>query len=244
MPSSTAGNIAGPPLHGFRGEPTPPPRAAGPRGLTVAISREAGARGSTIARKVGELLGWQVFDQDMIDYLLVDETGRGQLLADVPDSGRAWAEAYHGRLRRDRRVSDDPETTVLVRLLLLVAARGDAVIVGRAAGFVLPAESTLHVRVIAPFEARVGYLAQGLRLPREEAAAEVRDRDARRAKFLSRTVLRDAAELTAFDVVVNSTRLGVEGAAQLIGWGLRTKQRFAEIAASGPGADDAEANGV
>jgi hypothetical protein len=29
---------------------------------------------------------------------------------------------------------------------------------------------------------------------------------------------------------VNSTRLGVEGAAQFIGWAVRTKQQFAELA--------------
>ena len=72
----------------------------------------------------------------------------------------------------------------MIRVLLAVAARGDAVIVGRGAGFLLPAESTVHVRVIAPFERRVAYFAQSLRLSREEAAAEVRARDERRAEFL------------------------------------------------------------
>ena len=72
----------------------------------------------------------------------------------------------------------------MIRVLLAVAARGDAVIVGRGAGFLLPAESTVHVRVIAPLERRVAYFAQSLRLSREEAAAEVRARDERRAEFL------------------------------------------------------------
>lgn len=225
-----------PPLHGFRGDaPTVP--ATHPRGLTVAISREAGARGTTIARKLGELLGWQVFDQEMIDYLLVDESGREQLLADVPDGARTWAEGRFEQLRREGRVNDDPETGALVRLVLMVAARGDAVIVGRGAGFFLPAESTLSVRVVAPFESRVSYLAQTLRLTREEAAAEVRNRDDRRAMFLSRTLLRQPADPTAYDVLVNSTRLGVEGTAQFIGWAVRTKQQFAELAEPNNGAN-------
>ena len=218
-----------PPLHGFRGD-APAAPATHPRGLTVALSREAGARGTTIARKLGELLGWQVFDQEMIDYLMLDESGREQLLADVPAGARAWADARFEQLRRNGQVNDDPDTEALVRLVLVVAARGDAVIVGRGAGFFLPAESTLSVRVVAPFESRVKYLAQTLRLPREEAAAEVRNRDDRRAMFLSRTLLRQPADPTAYDVLVNSTRLGVEGAAQFIGWAVRTKQQFAELA--------------
>lgn len=226
---SAGSGLSDPPLHGFRGE-APPARATHPRGLTVALSREAGARGTTIARKLGELLGWQVFDQELLDYLLVDESGRAQLLADVPAGARAWADAWFDQLRREHRVNTDPETEGLVRVVLAVAARGDAVVVGRGAGFVLPAETTLHVRVVAPFESRVSYIAQTLRLSRAEAAAEVRHRDDRRARFLTRTLLRDPPDATAYDVLVNSTRLGVEAAAQVIGWAVRTKQQFAELA--------------
>jgi cytidylate kinase len=230
-------DLPGPPLHGFRGD-APAPRFAGPKGLTVALSREAGARGATIARKVGELLGWQVFDQEVLDYLMVDETGRTQLVAELPAGAKEWADAHLARLQRDGRVNPDPDTTDLARLVLTVAARGDVVIVGRGAGFLLPAESTLHVRIVAPFEARVGYLAQAMRLTREEAAAEVRARDERRARFLAHAVFRDPADPTRYDVVVNSTRLGVESAAQFIGWALRIKQQFAELAA--PADEDRE----
>ena len=44
---------AGPPLHGYRGTPTPPPMVSRPLGVTVAISREAGSRGGSIAAAVG-----------------------------------------------------------------------------------------------------------------------------------------------------------------------------------------------
>lgn len=231
-----------PPMHGFRGDrPTTGP-VTRPKGLTLAISREAGARGTSIARKVGEQLGWQVFDQETIDYLLVDETGRAQLLADVPDGARAWADAYLTRLQFDGLVNPDAETVALMRVILAVAARGDAVIVGRGAGFVLPVESTIHTRIIAPFDARVNFFAQTHRMTREEATQEVRARDDRRAKFLAWAIRRDPTNLAAYDVVVNSTRLGVEGAALLVGWAVRTKQMFAEIAAQTTSSEGDEFN--
>ncbi len=59
-----------------------------PRGLTIAVSREAGSRGGTVARKVGQLLGWQVFGQEMLDYLVQDDTARGRLFTDVPPGAR------------------------------------------------------------------------------------------------------------------------------------------------------------
>jgi cytidylate kinase len=215
------------PLHGYRGEG----RVAEtqPRGLTVALSREAGARGTTIAHKLGQLLGWQVFDQEMMDYLLVNDAGRAQLHAELSDGSRAWVESRYEKLRRERNLKPDTEADALVRLVLAVAARGDAVIVGRGAGFLLPPETTLHVRIVASFDWRVNFLAQSLRLTREEAAEEVRTRDDRRARYLTRTLLCNPIDPTVYDLVVNSARLGVEGSAQFLGWAVRTKQQFIDL---------------
>jgi cytidylate kinase len=222
-------DITGVPLHGFRGAEAEQPLTR-PRGLTVAISRQAGARGTTIARKIAEILDWQVFDHDTLDYLARDDTARSQLLADIPADAQRWADAQLAHLQRDRGLNVDPDALRLVRLVLTVGARGSAVIVGRAAGFLLPRETTVHARIIAPMDARVAYMAQELRLTRPEAVEEVRARDERRAAFLDRTLALDASDLTAYDVVVNSDRLGVEGAAQFVGWAVRTKQMFAELA--------------
>lgn len=222
-------DLPGPPLHGFRGD-APSGKLTRPRGMTVAVSREAGARGTTVARKLAELLGWQVFDQETLDYLLQDDTARGQLLADVPAAAREWADEQLDRLQRQRKLAADADAAAMVRLVLTVAARGGVVVVGRGAGYVLPPATTLHARVVAPFESRVSYFAEAFRLTREEATAEVRARDEKRAAFVSRTLYRDPAELYSYDVVVNSARLGVEGAAQFLGWALRTKELMAELA--------------
>src|SRR5438045_307113 len=91
-----------PPLHGYRGAPTPPPAILRPRGLTVAISREAGSRGGTVAAAVGRILGWQVYDQEVLDFLARDEAAREELLADVPASARLWADAEASKFARAR----------------------------------------------------------------------------------------------------------------------------------------------
>jgi cytidylate kinase len=225
--------IAEVPLHGFRGDTAERP-ASRPRGLTVAISREAGARGTTIARKVAEILDWQVFDPDTLDYLAQNDVARTQLLAEIPADALHWADTHLEHLQRNRGLNADGDSLWLIRLVLAIGARGSAVIVGRAAGFLLPAETTVHVRIIAPLESRVAYMAQELRLTRPEAVEEVRARDERRAAFLDRTLARDVTDQTAYDAVVNSDRLGVEGAAQFVGWAVRTKQMFAELADASP----------
>ena len=225
-PSST--DFVSPPAHGYRGEPEASVPLTRPRGLVVAISRQAGARGGTIARKVGELLGCQVFYNETLDYLVEDDTARAQFLADLPNGAKAWAAAHLTQLQRQNRVTAEPGTLAMIELLLAVAARGDVVIVGRGAGYLLPVETTMHVRIVAPLEARIAYFAQWLRMSREEAATEVRARDHRRAEYLA-TLGGDPADPTGYDMVVNAQRLGIEGTAQVIGWAVRTKQMFVEI---------------
>src|SRR4051812_46301587 len=100
-------SLTPPPLHGFRGD-APGPVLDRPRGLTVAVSREAGARGGSIARRVGQLLGWQVFDQDLLDYLVRDERARAELLAAVPEGAQHWADEQLARLGRDRVLAVGP----------------------------------------------------------------------------------------------------------------------------------------
>ena len=229
-----ATDFPAPPAHGYRGETELDAPLTRPRGLAVAISRQAGARGGTVAKKVADVLGWQVFDNETLDYLVDDDTARVQFLSEIPDAAKAWAAAHLAQLQRQNGFSADAETLGMIELLLAVAARGDVVIVGRGAGYLLPSETTVHVRVVAPLESRVAYFAQWLRLSIPEAAVEVQARDQRRAHFLS-TIGRDPTDPTGYDMVVNSGRLGIEGTAQFIGWAVRTKQMFAEIRESNKG---------
>jgi hypothetical protein len=209
------------PLHGYRGAVTPPPSGEHPRGLTVAISREAGARGGSIARRVGRLLGWQVYDQDSLALLSRDDDARRELLADIPAAAAAWAERQTATATGRVGGADPGE---LVKVVFALAARGEVVIVGRGAGVLLPGGSTLNVRVIAPHAERVAYMAQWLRLSGEEAAAELAARDRVRAALHAALTGKAASDLTQYDLILNSGRLGEAGCADLIVSAIKGKQ--------------------
>ncbi len=205
-----------PPRHGYRGESaTPTPSLTRPHGLTLAVSREVGSRGGSIARRVAERLGWQLFDQEALDFLTRDTVAREELHADLPVGAKEWAEFQLARLLARNIIAKEADAVDTVGLMLALAARGETVIVGRGAGFVLPAKTTLHIRVVAPFRDRIAYLGDLLRLSPEAAAAEVTGREDRRQEYLSHFVT-PTTEATAFDLVLNSGRLGVEASAALI----------------------------
>ncbi len=210
---------ATPPLHGYRGAPDTP-AGEHPRGLTVAISREAGARGNSIARRVGRLLGWQVYDQDSLALLARDDDARRELLADIPPSAATWANRQSATVG----LTGGAGAGELVKLVFALAARGEVVIVGRGAGFLLPSGSTLNVRVIAPHAERVAYLAQWLRMSDEEAAAELAGRDRVRAALHAALTGKSASDPTQYDLILNSGRLGEAACADLIVSAIKVKQ--------------------
>jgi len=238
MTPERAQNAEESPLHGYRGAATPPPMLERPRGLTVAISREAGARGTSIAHAIGRLLGWQVYPQDMLDFLAHDDTARAEMLKDLPEAAIHWAALQAAGFQSRRNLPDDHDGAAAARLIFALAARGEAVVVGRGAGFILPKETTVHVRIVAPVAVRTAYLAQWLRQTDDEAAAEAASRDRRRASFIRTMTDIPLEDVTAYDLVLNSARLNPESVAQVIAEAVRTKQLETEAARSSPFALD------
>src|SRR5260221_10412928 len=161
------------PQHGFQGDRAEAPRPVLPLAPSIAISREVGARGSDIARRVGAKSGWTVYDSEVLGYSAQDASAFDELLAELPPEGGAWIDQRMRRLHERGLLAEDPTFEKVSRLVLALGAKGEAVFVGRGAGFLLPRETTLHVRLTAPLADRVAYMSQSLRLPREEAAAQV-----------------------------------------------------------------------
>src|SRR5688572_26603687 len=107
------------PVHGNRGEVAV--RSSGPSGVTIAVSRETGARGGTIARRVGKRLGWQVYNQELLEFLCANEVARQPVLADVPADAAPWVEEHLERVRRDRMIDPGAEGSEMSRLILSLA---------------------------------------------------------------------------------------------------------------------------
>src|SRR5690348_4563406 len=147
------------PRHGFQGDRAPaPPPAEFPAGLTVAVSREAGSRGGSIGRRVARKLGWPVYDQELLEYVSQEGRLHQELIDGLPPAAGAWLGQRLDQFLREQSVSQHPSILRLARAILALAAQGSVVLIGRGAGLMLPAETTLHVRVIAPLDDRIAYM--------------------------------------------------------------------------------------
>jgi cytidylate kinase len=217
MAGPTASPDPATPLHGYRGEERQVLKF--PRTLTITISRQTGARGLSIGKRVGRKLGWQVIDHEVMDMI----ARRGGAEDELSAAARAWADERLAELRQAGSLSDDLDAESVARTILHYGALGEVVLVGRGAGHLLPPASTLSVRIIAPRADRVAYMQQWLRLSPAEAESEVADRDRRRSQFLLDNLSVNNADPTSFDLVLNSSRLGEELAAEIIVQAARAK---------------------
>lgn len=182
----------------------------------IAISREAGSRGTEIALEVARRLGWDVLDKELLDFM-AERYKLPRDMLDVVDESRAnWFHDVLGAFFDSRLVSQDSYVAHLHRIVYVAALHGNVVFVGRAAQFILPRQSGLAVRIVAPKRQRIQDIMQRRHLELATAARLVDELDAARAEFCQRHFHRDVRDPLEYDLVINAARLSVEAAAELI----------------------------
>ena len=185
-------------------------------GLTIAISRQAGSRGSIIARRVGELLGWNVFDKELLQQI-AEQTGvRLHLLESMDEKRSNWLRECVEAFLATSPTNDTIYLHRLTETMASLAAHGNCVIVGRGAAQLLPPETTLRVRIVADRADRVTHIAQEKGMSREEAGRWVDQADRERLGFVREHFNKDPQDPVAHDLVLNSSRFGLDEAAAVI----------------------------
>ena len=195
--------------------------------LCVTISREAGARGSTVARLVGQKLGWTVYDQELLEYIAHEMHLRAGVLESLDEKAFRWAHDWLAALLEDQWQDQDAYIVHLTKVVLAIGMHGEAIVVGRGAACILPRDRSLNVRVIAKDADRIAFLSQTERLTPQEAERYMRETDAQRKKFVRDYFHRDNEDLHEYDLILDSSALGEECCADLIVAAMRGKEAFA-----------------
>jgi hypothetical protein len=184
--------------------------------MTIAISREAGANGGLIARAIGELLGWPVYDRELVQLVADSMKVRASLLHDLDERRTNWIRECMEGFGSGPSVTQSAYLHRLVETLLALAANGECVIVGRGAAVLLPSATTLRVRLIAPREYRIAVIQERRNLTREEAARWIEMTDRERSGFLCDHFAADPTEPKNCDLVLNSARFTVAECAEIV----------------------------
>lgn len=182
----------------------------------VALSRLPGSLGDDVGRLVAEQMGFQFYDREILRRIAESAQAREYTVASLDEKDRPTLTDWLCSLTLDSYLSPYGYREHLKRVLSAVARVGSAVILGRGAHLLLPAGTALRVLVVAPLPFRIQTYADREGLDRAEAAKQVREQEAERRAFLRRHFHAELTDLLAFDLVLNTAALGVEGAAASI----------------------------
>jgi len=199
----------------------------GQLGPFLSLSRLPYSQGDEVASRCAELLGWELFDREIVDHIARDAKVLGQFVASLDEHSRSAMDDLIQTTLDAGSLGNVGYLRHLKRVLLTVALHGNAVIVGRGANFILPPAAGLRVLVTAPPARRLAALARDRGLETREAARALRELDQRRRDFLRTHFLDSGQELDHYDLIVNVDQLDVEAAATLIVDGFYTLDRRA-----------------
>ncbi len=196
-------------------------------GLTITLAREAGTPGTSVAREVGQRLGWPVYDHELLERVSQELGLRTGLLESVDERRSSWLAETVANFSALPTVGASTYVRHLVQTILALGTHGNCVIVGRGAAHILPHATTLRVRLFAPLEDRIATLARRLGLSQREAAREVERVDSERTGFVREFFQKDATDPRNYDLLLNHSRLGATGCAETIVAAVRQVQQAA-----------------
>jgi len=185
----------------------------------ITISRQVGSGGEQIAQILADLMNWQMYDKEILDYMAENMKVHKSVLENVDERMMGWIENWLSPIfTRDasRHMEQLRYYRHLVEVLLVIAQRTRAVIVGRAAAHLLPREKGLHVRITAPFELRCKNYALQKGIDIKEATALVKKADREQKRFVKGLLGKDTFDPIHYDMVFNTEKLSPISAAKLI----------------------------
>jgi len=196
----------------------------------ITITRQYASGGSDVARLVAVALGWTVIDNEFVDQVAeraglpaaevaqLEERAPGLLERLARTLAVASPELFLASAAAPP-VERDEATIVQVteRVIAEAAAHGRIVLVGRGAQAVLARRpDALHVYVVASKPWRMQLAVERLGVDPARAEQVVDETDRQRDQYVKTYYKRQRHDFVNYDLVVNSERLGLDGAAAVV----------------------------
>src|SRR5207244_12242823 len=151
-------------------------------------------------------LGWPVVDHELLDMIADAMRLRGHELEQIDERPISWFLEAVEAFTTDHFISENAYVKYLVKTILTLGKHGGCVIVGRGAALLLPPDTTLRVRLVAPLKSRIDTVSQKLGLSAKEAEDKVKRMDHDRALFVQQHFYREADDPANYDLVLNTAR--------------------------------------
>ena len=188
-------------------------------GHVLTISRQCGAYGEEIAQLCAERLNVPYFDKKLIEKVAesagVEPEVFRRLEKKVSTMKPSWLETEF----TNRPWLEAKYTRNLVSVLLGIRSIG-GVVLGRGANYILGHSACFRIRILAPLNIRAERFAARMQIDKEEARKQVLEIDDERKNFVKALYHKKINHPEDYDLIINTERISVETAVELIMDGL------------------------
>ena len=173
----------------------------------IAISRERGSGGTIVARKVAEKLGFDFFHRKIVDEIAKHRDKSHDIIQSMDEKVVGDMESLINSIIKREHLDQTEYLESLMKVILAIATKGSAVIVGRGAYYILGAQKSLRVRILCPTEVRIKKLAQREKISEWTARGEVEKTDKERRAFIEKYFHKDIRNPVYDDLIINSEHI-------------------------------------
>ena len=187
----------------------------------INIGRQFGSGGGFVAQAIGSKLGIPVYDNELI-CKAAEESGYSKSVFEGGEKRKSLFSMSSffssGRLGLGETgyVNDDMLFKIQSEVIRNIAEKGDAIIVGRCADYILRDRECLDVFVCAPMEYRIRRLVENEGLTDDEAESLMRRKDRTREAYYNFYTFGSWGVASNYDLCVDSSILGIDGTADYI----------------------------
>ena len=189
----------------------------------ITISREFGSGGRTIGKTVAERLGVPCYDKELVKQVALESGFDPKFIEERGESApgkNRFAYAFLGRGTpgvMGGMSASDFLWTIQYRVIQDLAEKGPCVIVGRCSDYVLGERSNcLKVFIYADLADRVTRCAEEYHIETANMTERVKEIDRGRANYYNYYTGHNWGEMRQYDLTLNSSVTGVDGAVELI----------------------------
>jgi cytidylate kinase len=193
----------------------------------ITISRQCGSGSTPIANAIATKFNalrrrnqpiepWLIFDRNLAEHVLAEHKLAARVANFMPEDATSNIQAAFEEF-----LGLHPSNWTLVQYtnetILRLAQTGNVIIVGRGANFVtahLP--NVFHVRLVAPEAFRAAQMKGLLRIDEKAVLAHIQKTDRARRRYLRRNFHSDIDDPIGYHLIINTDRVSVESAADLI----------------------------
>ena len=175
----------------------------------LTVSRQHGAGGGEVVKTLARDLGLEVFDKEIIQQIAESTHLSERVVGALDDKKREMLTEWLSGMASHSYLSAVEYRYQLTRVVGAVAHHGGAIILGRGAHLILGQGEALRVLVVAPLESRIATIMKREGIGERDARRQIQVVEADRKAFLMKHFHTEFEDPTHFDLVVNTSVLGI-----------------------------------